>query len=100
MCRGMSKPYRLKVRQYAARLIGLNYYLALFPEATLSVKIGVTELNEILLNIMHNRWSTQAYVQGFNFGPVVLWFAPTVRTHVKLYLLQLSRLGCHQTPMQ
>ena len=28
-------------------------------------KIGVTELNEIILNIMPNSWSKKAYVQGF-----------------------------------
>ena len=29
-------------------------------------KMGITELNEILLNSMPNRWSKQAYVQGFD----------------------------------
>ena len=29
-------------------------------------KIGVTELNEILLNSMPNSWSMQAYAQGFD----------------------------------
>ena len=29
-------------------------------------KIGTTKLNEILLNSIPNRWSIQAYVQGFN----------------------------------
>ena len=31
-----------------------------------SIKIGVTKLNYILLNIMPNIWSKQAYVQGFD----------------------------------
>ena len=30
-------------------------------------KIGVTELNNILLNSMSNSWSKQAYVQGFDY---------------------------------
>ena len=47
------------------RLIGLNQYLDSFPGATFSDKIGVTELNKILLNSMPNIWSKQAYVQGF-----------------------------------
>ena len=29
-------------------------------------KMGVTELNEILLNSMPNSWSKQAYIQGFD----------------------------------
>ena len=28
--------------------------------------MGVTELNEILLNIISNSWSKQAYAQGFD----------------------------------
>ena len=33
----------------------------------MNVKIGVTELNEILLNSMPTSWSKQAYVKGFDF---------------------------------
>ena len=33
-------------------------------------KIGVTKLNEILLNSMPNRWSKQAYVQGFDLESI------------------------------
>ena len=58
----MSKSRGFKVRCYTARLIDLNEYLALFPGDTLSEKIGVTELNKFLLNIMPNTWSIQAYV--------------------------------------
>ena len=29
-------------------------------------KIGVTELNKILLNSMPNSWSKQAYIQGLD----------------------------------
>ena len=56
----------LTIRRYAARLIDLNEYLASFLGATLTDKIGVTELNGILLNRMPNSWSKQAYVQGFD----------------------------------
>ena len=57
MCRGMRNPYGLKLRRYADHLIELNEYLTLFPEAKLTAKIGVTELNVILLNSMPNSWS-------------------------------------------
>ena len=33
-------------------------------------KIGVTELNEILLNSMPNRWSKKAYVHGFDYESI------------------------------
>ena len=62
----MKKPQSLTVRRHAARLIDLNDYLASFPGATLTDKIGVTELNEILIKSMPNRWYKQAYVQGFD----------------------------------
>ena len=48
-----------------AGLIYTNEYLASFPGATLSDKIGVTELDKKNLNIMLNSWSKQSYVQGF-----------------------------------
>ena len=63
----MKKPYRLKVRRYTERLIDLDEYLAFFPGAIMTDKIGVTELNEILLNSMPNIWYNQAYVQGFDY---------------------------------
>ena len=62
----MKKPRILKVRRYDSCLIDLNDYLASFLGATMADKIGVTELNEILLNSMSNSWSKQAYVQGFD----------------------------------
>ena len=52
----------LKVRQYAAPLIDMNEYLTSILWETLSDKIHVTELNEIILNIIPNSWSKQAYV--------------------------------------
>ena len=66
ICSGMGKPRRLKVRCYVACLIDLNEYLALFPEAKISDKIVVIELNKILPNIMPNSWIKQAYVQEFD----------------------------------
>ena len=62
----MKKPRGLKVRRYAECLIDLNGYLASFPGATFSEKIGATELDKNLSNSMPNSWSKQAYVQGFD----------------------------------
>ena len=47
--------------------IDLNEYFASFPGVKLTDKIGMTELNRILLNSMPNSWIKQAYVQGFDF---------------------------------
>ena len=63
---GMKNPRSLKLRRFSARLIDLIEYLASFSGAALADKIDVTELNDILLNRMTNRWSKQAYVQGFD----------------------------------
>ena len=52
MRRGIKKLRSLTVRLYAARLIGLNEYLASFPGDTLTDNIDVPELNEIRLNSM------------------------------------------------
>ena len=56
MCRRIRKPHKLKVRRFAACRIDLNSYLAILSGAKGSDKIGETELNEILLNIMPNGW--------------------------------------------
>ena len=45
MRHGIRKPRGLKVRRYADLLIGLKEYLDSFPGATMSEKIGATELN-------------------------------------------------------
>ena len=71
MCRAMKKPCSLRLRRYAARLIDLNEYLASLPVATLADKIGVTELNEVLINSTPNSWYKQAYVQGFYCKPIL-----------------------------
>ena len=47
----------LKLKRYAARLIDLNGYWDSFPGATLSDKIDVTELNDVILISMTNSWS-------------------------------------------
>ena len=44
----------LKVRHHPGRLIDLNEYLVSFPGETMADKMGVTELNEILLKNMQN----------------------------------------------
>ena len=65
MRRGIKKPRSLTTRRYFFRLIDLNDYLVSFLGVNLTYKIRVTELNEILLNSMHNICSKQDYVQGF-----------------------------------
>ena len=50
MHRGMRKPHGLKVRRYVARLIDLKEYLASLPGKNLTLKIGIMELNERVLN--------------------------------------------------
>ena len=66
MWRNMKKTRSLKLRRYSACLIDLNEYLAPSTRAKMADKIGVNELNEILLNSMPNIWSKQVYVQGFD----------------------------------
>ena len=66
MRRGMRKPGRLKVRRYTDFLIDLNEYLVFLPGAKLTDKIGMMELNGILLNSMPSIWIKKAYVQGFD----------------------------------
>ena len=72
MHRGMRKPHGLKVRCYTGHLIDLNKYLASFPGLKLTDKIGLSELNESLLNSMPNSWINQAYVQGFYCASITL----------------------------
>ena len=43
-------------------LIDLNEYLSSFQGANLTDEIDVDELDEIILNIMPDNWSKQAYV--------------------------------------
>ena len=66
MCRCMGKTRNLKVRRSAARLIDLNESFTSFPGSTISDKLRVTKISEIVLNGMPNSWYKQAYVQGFD----------------------------------
>ena len=66
MRRGMKKSRALTVRRYADLLIHINEYLPSFPGDTLNDKIGVTKEIEIIIKSMPNRWSRQAYIQGFD----------------------------------
>ena len=62
----MGNPRELKVRCNSDCLTDLNDYLAAFQGAKASDNIGENNSNEIFLNSMPNRWSKQAYVQGFD----------------------------------
>ena len=73
MQRGMRKAHGIKVRLYTACFISLNKYLYLLPGKTLSDNIGVTELNEVFLNIMPNSWSKKEYVQGSDFVSITFF---------------------------
>ena len=80
------KTRSLTVRRYAARLIDLNEYLASFPGVILTDKISVTKLNEILLNSMPNRWSKQAYLQGFDCEYIS--FKRAVNMFERMYIVE------------
>ena len=53
------------------RLIDLNEHLASVLGVNLTDKVGLTELNENILNGMPNSWSKQACVQGFYYGSIL-----------------------------
>ena len=65
MRRGTRNPRKLKVRCYAACLIGLNEYFYVVTGSKGSDKIGEIELNEILFNSMQNGWSKKRMCRGF-----------------------------------
>ena len=65
-------------------MIDLKKYLALFPGETLYNKIGVTELNEILLNSMTNSWSRKAYVQVFDCEYIAFKKAANMFEHMEI----------------
>ena len=83
MRRGMKKPRRLTVRRYAARLIDINEYLASFLRETLNDKIGITELNGILLNSVPKIWYKQAYIQGFDCESIAFKKAVNMFEHIE-----------------
>ena len=68
----MKRPHGLRVRRYAACMIDINNYLAVFPGAKASNKICETVFNGIILNSRPNRWIRQEYVQGFYFESINL----------------------------
>ena len=86
MRRGMRNPCGLKVISYAARLIDLKKYLALFSEANLAEKIGETELTKILFNSMPNSLSKQAYVKIFDCTSIT--FKKTVNIFEHMYIVE------------
>ena len=69
---GIRKQCRLKVRRYKASLINLDEYLALLLGEKRPHKIGVTELNGIIINSMPNSWIKQVYVQGYDCESVTV----------------------------
>ena len=67
VCFGMSNPHELISSFYAARMIKLNEYLAVFPGSDMNQKIVLTELIDILLHNMPNDWVKWYLLQGFYF---------------------------------
>ena len=59
----MKKPHSFKVRRYTYFMVGINKYLSIFSGSKAIDKVREMDFNEILLNIMPNRWSRQSYVQ-------------------------------------
>ena len=78
------KPRSLTLRRYVARFIDLNEYLVSFPGATSTVKISVTELNEILLKGMPNSCSKQSYVQVFDCEYIAFKKSPNMFEHMEI----------------
>ena len=70
MRHGIRKLCGSKVICYAALLICLNKYFSVLLVAKANEKFYVTDLNEILLNIISNSWSNQACVQGFDYESI------------------------------
>ena len=64
----MKKPRGLKVRLYSDHMIYLNNSFDVFPRTNSSENICMTELSEILSNIMPNSSSKPTYVPGFYCG--------------------------------
>ena len=65
MKHGTRNPCELKAISYAVYLIDLNDYLDNIQGEKASDKIGDTEINKIILNILQSVWSKQEYMQGF-----------------------------------
>ena len=80
----MKNPRSLKVGSYAARLIDLNEYLGSFTGATIYNKMEITELNEILLNIMINGSSKQAYIQAYDCKTISFRWVINMFDHMEI----------------
>ena len=68
----MRNPHKLKVRRYSDCIIDTNEYFSAFPGAKALDRIGETEINEIILNIIPNGWSKQAYFLCFDCETITL----------------------------
>ena len=85
MFHGTRNPCKLKVGCYAACVIKLNEYLAIFTGSKASNKIRETELNKIPLHSMPIGWSRQVYVQGFYFEAVVFKHNINMFEHMEIF---------------
>ena len=59
------KSKQLKGKALCCALDSFKWIFVPFPGATMALKMGVNELNEILLNSMPHSWYKQACLQGF-----------------------------------
>ena len=57
----------MSTRRLSACLMDLEKYLLSFPGSNDSNKTDEGDINEILLNAVHNGWAKQAYLQGWDF---------------------------------
>ena len=83
MRRCTKNPHSLKVRSYSALTIDLNDYLSSFTVATMTYKIGVTKLNNILSNSTPNSWSIKAYIKSFDCKYISFKKAVNMFEHMK-----------------
>ena len=92
MRRWIRNPRGLKVRRYADHLIELNKYLASLPGSDMDEKNGMTELNEILLNIMSNIWINQAYVHVFYCKSITFKYADNMFESIYIYIYIFTKV--------
>ena len=67
MGHAMRKPQDIQLKRSSAQLTELNNYLPRFPGSRNSKKMGLEELNEILLQSVPSSWARQAYIWGWDF---------------------------------
>ena len=63
----MRNPSELRSRHYAAHMIKLNEYLAIFPGSNPTKRTVKTDRNYILLHSMPNGRIIQMFLHGFGF---------------------------------